>query len=153
VWTRRGGGRLGRAELGRAPADWPEAGWAARQPVGPRRGGPRGEGAWLGRGGIGWAEEGKRREKGEEGRGWAAEPGSAQDGGGGESEKGGALAGPCALLGHKRRGRDFPFSIFLFSSKLHPKVLFTKSLNHKQKNMVRHDATTTPRVYLHKISS
>jgi hypothetical protein len=35
-------------------------------------------------------------------------------------------------LGHKERGRDFPFFSFLFSTKFHPKILFAKSLNHKQ---------------------
>jgi hypothetical protein len=73
-----------------------------------------------------------------EGRGgWAAPAGPRRGGrreGGGERGRE-AAAGPRAKggwLGHKERGRDFPFFIFLFSTKFHPKILFSKSLNHKQ---------------------
>jgi hypothetical protein len=69
---------------------------------------------------------------------------------------GGKPAGPCTLMGHKERGKDFPFSIFLFSSKLHSKILFTNHSTTSKKIMVRHDATTKEnisRVCLHKVSS
>jgi hypothetical protein len=49
-------------------------------------------------------------------------------------------------------GGSFLFSFFALIST--QKYFLAKSLNHKQENMVRHDATTimiTPRVYLHKI--
>jgi hypothetical protein len=59
-------------------------------------------------------------------------------------------------MGHTERGNDFPFSIFLFSSKLHSKILFTNHSTTSKKIMVWHDATTKEnisRVYLHKVSS
>jgi hypothetical protein len=61
-------------------------------------------------------------------------------GGGGEGQAviGGKLAGPRALMGHKERGKYFPFSIFLFSSKLHSKILFT---NHSTKIKKNHGPT------------
>jgi hypothetical protein len=79
-------------------------------------------------------------------------------GGGGEGQAAprGKPAGPRALMGHKERGKKFPFSIFLFSSKLHSKILFTNHSTTNKKIMVRHDATTKEnisRVCLHKISS
>jgi hypothetical protein len=58
---------------------------------------------------------------------WAP-PGAAREGG----SCGWATRKGEVWLGHKERGRDFPFFIFLFSTKFHPKILFAKSLNHKQ---------------------
>jgi hypothetical protein len=65
-----------------------------------------------------------------------------------------------AARGRKGKGRVFGgggvFYFPFFALISTQKYFLAKSLNHKQKNMVRHDATTimlTPRVYLHKISS
>jgi hypothetical protein len=61
-----------------------------------------------------------------------------------------------AQRGRKGEGKGFSLYHFLFSSKLHPKILFANHLNTSKKIMVRHDATTKEnisRVYLHKVSS
>jgi hypothetical protein len=76
------------------------------------------------------------RPKARRGASWAAEPTGPRAGGRGE--------------------RISPFSIFLFSSKLHFKILFTNHSTTSKKIMVRHDATTKDnisRVYLYKVSS
>jgi hypothetical protein len=78
-------------------------------------------------------------------------------GGRGEGASWATELGP--RLGRARGGRGeriFPFSIFLFSSKLHFKILFTNHSTTSKKIMVRHDATTKENismVYLHKVSS
>jgi hypothetical protein len=71
------------------------------------------------------------------------------------SEWGGGRA-RWVTRGREKRARESFGGSFLFSffcPNPHPKNYFlAKTLNHKQENMVRYDATTikiTPRVYLH----
>jgi hypothetical protein len=80
--------------------------------------------------------------KARRGASWAAEPAGPCVGGRGAGRAWGKPAGPRALMGHKERGKYFPFSIFLFGSKLHSKILFTNHSTTSKKIMVRYDATT-----------
>jgi hypothetical protein len=91
----------------------------------------------------------KRKKGGKEGRPQLGRRGAGPEWGGGRAR--------WAARGRKMGKGEFwgKLSIFLFSPNPHTKNYFlAKTLNHKQENMVRHDATAikiTPRVYLHEI--
>jgi hypothetical protein len=96
--------------------------------------------AWEG-GSAGPRGEGERTGGGQAAAGLPSQAGPRT--GEGEKVREGCFGWAARPAGPQEEGEGFSlFSIFLFSSKLHPKILFAKSLNHKQKNMVRHDATT-----------